>query len=110
MAGRKNHLQHFGAPRTDLNDITDPFERDLAFRSTQVTPYCRHCGGELVADGNESKYQGELAAMAHTDCELAWKEKEHQRVLAEQRRIEKERANFNMDEYIEQMMKQRGDE
>lgn len=107
MAGRKHHLQQFGRPSADLNQIEDPFERDLLFRSTQVTPFCKHCGGEIIQDGTDSKYQGEIAAMGHTDCHLAWEETERQRKLAEQRRIEKERANFNMDEYIERMMNQR---
>lgn len=108
MSGRKNHIQQYGGMPPDFSQVEDPMERDLKFRSMQVTPYCKHCGGELKQEDKESKYHSELQAMAHTDCELRYQEKERQRQEKERREAEEAKRNFNMDDYMEQMMRERG--
>lgn len=108
MSGRKHRLQQLAVQHPDFSKVDDPFERDLLFRGMQATPYCKHCGGEILAGDKDSKHQGELAAMAHTDCELAFQEKERQRLAKERREAEEARRNFNMDDYMEKMLKERG--
>jgi hypothetical protein len=112
MAGRKNHLQGMGVMGKDLGQIKDPFERDFAFRAMQTTPYCRHCGREILLGGdpgkdNVSKFQRETKMMSHGECQNLWEEKERTRIAMEAKEKAKAFAELDMDKYLEQLVKQR---
>ena len=107
MAGRKHHLQQFGMPIKSLNDIEDPIERDFAYRSLQVTPYCRHCGGEIMSsledeDGMQVDVDWEMQNKAHYKCFMKWQ-------AAQPKPEPVKQPEINWDDYMEQMMKQRGE-
>jgi hypothetical protein len=110
MAGRKHHLQGFGMQQ-DLGHIKDPILRDQAFRSTQITPYCKHCGREILLMAQEQdgarKFQIESKMQAHTDCQNLWEEKERTRIAIEAREKAKAFAELDMDTYLQQLAKQR---
>lgn len=75
MAGRKNRAQDIGMMpgQNGFNNIEDPFERDLAFRSLSVTVYCKLCGGEILdaeqdSTGARVNWQYETQVGAHQSC------------------------------------------
>jgi hypothetical protein len=111
MAGRKHHLQQYGYAGKDLGGIKDPIERDLAFKSISLTPYCKHCGKEIMMMAQEEaspkKYQAEVKAHAHTVCQNKWEEEYKAKVAAEQQAAAKAFAELDMDAYMEQLMKER---
>lgn len=116
MAGRKHHLQQFGYMNMDWNKIQDPIERDYAFRSLETTPYCKFCGNQILdasqdAEGKSVNWEWEQQNLAHYKCMLANRDKkaEQARLAAVKAEIEKaEKAKeFDMDAYMEQMLKQR---
>ena len=111
MAGRKNYLQQLGMPHKNLNEISDPLERDFAFRSMQATPYCKHCGSivlgaEQDADGRKVDAKWEMENQAHYSCYLDWKQKEEERLAIEARK-RKQAEQIDWDDYIKRTMKQR---
>lgn len=87
MAGIKHYLQELGIFPKNLSHIKNPIEREMAFRSMSMTPYCRLCGQEILMcnqdeNGRESNWQLEMNVMAHMKCI----EKERARRAGEQGR------------------------
>lgn len=112
MAGRKHHLQQFGRPMNDFNKIQDPFERDLAFKSMTATPYCKHCGEQILdalMDKNKGNvdWEWEMKHQAHYRCYKEWEAEASAKIEAERRRLAKEAKEMDWDDYMAQMMKQR---
>jgi len=73
MAGLKNMYQIYGMTPTNTVNGENPFERDMAFRAMQYTPYCRVCGQEILEAkqdefGGSVDYERELYFMAHERC------------------------------------------
>lgn len=72
--GKENHIQCYGMPMNqNLNKIKDPIERDFAFKSMQITPYCSFCGGEILAasvdkDNTSVNWEWEIQNKAHYSC------------------------------------------
>lgn len=109
---RKHHLQQYGMPFKNFNDISDPFERDFAYRSMMIPVYCRHCGEQVIAassgkiEGSSTDWKWEMEHGAHYACYSKWKQEEDARIRREQ--AERKKAEeMDWDAYMAQMMKQR---
>lgn len=107
MAGLKHHIQQYGLqPGKGFNDIENPLERDLAFRSMTVSPYCKHCG-KLILDsrqdesGSVANVEWEQKNNAHFICHKQWEAKVKAQAQA------KEEEQVDWDAYIANTMRQR---
>lgn len=114
MAGRKHHLQQLGYSGANLSKIEDPMERDFAFRTIQATPYCKHCGEQVLQslqdkDGKAIDSEWEQKNQAHYNCYSKWKrEMEHKKMVEDWNKAEKA-ANFDWDTYMKQMLDKKED-
>ena len=113
MTGRKHHLQQFGFYNKDLNTIEDPFERDLAFRSRQVVPFCQFCGKEVLdssQDENGAKvdWQWEMQRRAHYKCFIEFQAEQEEKARLERAKAELEKVKeieaFDWDKYMKDML------
>lgn len=111
MAGIKHHLQQYGYLNHNLYKIEDPIERDLAFKTMSVTPYCKKCG-EPILEAESSKdnpagkvdYQMELRMGMHQHCANEVERELKAKHEAELRKKEEEAKKFDWESYMEQMM------
>lgn len=112
MAGRKKPLPMYKPPK-DINTIEDVILRDMAFKTKQSTPYCKHCGQVIVeseqdANGFNTDFEWEIKNLTHYKCLKKYQaEMETQASVAraeEERKRAEEAANFDWDAYMKEML------
>ena len=105
--------------RPDLGHITDPIERDMAYRVSQTVAYCKHCGKQILPisedeNGFKVDFQWEMQNKAHYKCHTKWSEEERakaiQREREEEARRQKELEEFDWEQYMADKLANREEE